>query len=66
MSDHESLQSLVEDLIDVMQLQAKELERLVIDIEQAVGRLRAENQFAVIASELSELKQRAERMRASA
>lgn len=65
MSDHESLPRLVEDLIGVMQLQAKELEKLVVHIEQAVGRLPEESQFAVIASELSELKQRARRLDAS-
>ncbi len=65
MSDHEPLHRLVEDLIDVMQLQAKELEKLVVHIEQAVGRLPEESQLAVIASELSELKQRAQRLRAS-
>ncbi len=65
MSDHEPLHRLVEDLIDVMQLQAKELEKLVVHIEQAVGRLPEESQLAVIASDLSELKQRAQRLGAS-
>jgi hypothetical protein len=65
MSDHESLPRLVEDLIGVMQIQAKELEKLVVHLEQAVGRLPEESQFAVIASELSELKQRARRLGAS-
>jgi hypothetical protein len=59
MSDHESLPRLVVDLIDVMERQAKELEKLVVHIEQAIGRLPEESQLAVIASELSELKRRA-------
>lgn len=65
MSDHELLVRLVEDLIDVVQLQAKELEKLIVRIEQAVGRLPEEIPFAAIASELSELKQRVLRLRTS-
>jgi hypothetical protein len=64
MSDHEELPGLVEELIDVVQLQAKELEKLVVHIEQAIGRVPEGNQFAVIAAELAELKQRAQRLRA--
>jgi hypothetical protein len=62
MSDHESLRRLVEDLVVVMQHQAKELEKMVVHIEQAVGRLPEESRLAVIASELSELKHRAQRL----
>jgi hypothetical protein len=62
MSNHESLSRLFEDLIDVMQLQAKELEKLIVHLEQAIGRVPEGSQFAVIASELSELKQRAQRL----
>ncbi|MBX6313777.1 MAG: hypothetical protein IRY99_12795 [Isosphaeraceae bacterium] len=63
MSDPESLPRLVEDLIEVMQLQARELEKLVVHIEQAIGRLPEESQLAVIASELSELSELKQRAR---
>jgi hypothetical protein len=55
MADHEQLRKIVEDLIDVMHLQAKEMEKLVDHIEQATGHLGYQTQFSVIASELSEL-----------
>lgn len=56
MVDHERLCEIVEALIDVMQLQAKALEQLVLQVEQIAGRLPQENQFSPIVSELSELK----------
>jgi len=49
---------IVEDLVDVMHLQAKELEKLVVQIEQVAGRLPGENRLSLIVSELSELKRR--------
>jgi hypothetical protein len=58
MNDHERLRKIVEDLISVMHLQAKELEDLVVRIEQVAGRLPGENRLSVIVSELSELKRR--------
>jgi hypothetical protein len=61
MSEQESLRGVIEDLIDVMHLQAKELEKLVVQVERSVGRLPGESQLAVIASELAELKQRVKR-----
>jgi hypothetical protein len=55
MADQEPLRQIIEDLIDVMHLQAKELEKLVDHIEQRAGHLGYQTQFSVIASELSEL-----------
>jgi len=52
------LHMIVEDLVDVMHLQAKELEKLVVQIEQVAGRLPGENRLSLIVSELSELKRR--------
>jgi hypothetical protein len=58
MVNNEQLRKIVEDLIDVMHLQAKELENLVIQIEQITGRLPGESRLSLIVSELSELKRR--------
>lgn len=58
MVDQERLCKIVEDLLDVMQVQAKALEQLVLQVEQVAGRLPQENQFSPIVSELSELKRR--------
>jgi hypothetical protein len=55
MVDGEQLRQIVEDTIEVMHLQAKELEKLVEHVEQVAGHLGYQHQFSVIASELSEL-----------
>ena len=55
MPDYEELRAIVEDLIQVAHLQAKELERLVDHVQQVAGRLGDSHQFSVVASELSEL-----------
>jgi hypothetical protein len=54
----EQLCKIVEDLIDVMHLQAKQLENLVVHVEQIAGRVPGDNQLSLIVSELSELKRR--------
>jgi hypothetical protein len=55
MTSNEELRQVVEDLIDVLHLQAKELEKLVDHVEQVAGRLGYQHQFSVVASELSAL-----------
>lgn len=55
MTQCEQLGRIVEDLVGVMHLQARELEKLVERVEQVAGRLGDAHQFSVIASELSEL-----------
>jgi hypothetical protein len=55
MSDCEQLRQIVEDLVDVLHLQARELESLVEHVEQVAGRLDYQHQFSLVASELSEL-----------
>ena len=55
MTDYEPLRRVVEDLIEVMHVQTKDLEKLVQRVEQLAGRLDYENQLSVVASELSEL-----------
>ena len=65
MAEEESLREIVADLIAVMHLQAKELEKLVVQIEQVTDRLPGENRLSLVVSELSELKTRTERSSAS-
>ena len=50
-------------LIEVVQLQAKELEKLVAHVEQVTTRLPYQHQFALAVSELSELHQRIKKMK---
>ncbi|MBX6312586.1 MAG: hypothetical protein IRY99_06655 [Isosphaeraceae bacterium] len=61
MAKDESLRIIVEDLIETLHLQAKELGRLVVLVEQVAGRL-PEPQFSLIVSELSALKNRVRRL----
>jgi hypothetical protein len=62
MAKLEELIRVVEDLIQVMHLQAKELEKLVTRVNQ-VTRLDYENQLPLVASELSELHVRIKKLR---
>jgi hypothetical protein len=59
MEHPENMQTIIGDLIGVMHMQAKELEKLVEHVQQVAGRLGYQHQFSVIASELSELHVRA-------
>jgi hypothetical protein len=63
MLDIDQLAQVVEELIAVMHLQAKELEKLVERIEQVTTRLDHGKQLSVIASELSALQQRIKDLR---
>ena len=58
MAEDEPLRKIVADLIDVMHLQAQELEKVFVRVEQVAGRLLEEGRLSVIVSELSELKRR--------
>ncbi len=62
MAEEESLREIVADLIAVMHLQAKELEKLVVQIEQITNRLPGENRLSLVVSELSELKARIQKL----
>jgi len=62
MAEEESLREIVADLIAVLQLQAKELEKLVVQIEQVTDRLPGENRLSLVVSELSELKTRIQKL----
>jgi hypothetical protein len=50
------------DVIEVLQLQAKQLERLTNHVEQHTTRLRSQNDLPTVVSELSALHQRAKHL----
>ena len=62
MAKEESLREIVADLIAVLHLQAKELEKLVVQIEQVTDRLPGDNRLSLVVSELSELKTRIQKL----
>jgi hypothetical protein len=62
MSNDEALRRIVEDLIHVMHVQAKDLETLIDRVEQVAGRLSSPPLFSIIASELSELHARTKKL----
>lgn len=66
MTDYEPLRRVVEDLIDIMHVQTKDLEKLVLRVEQLAGRLDWQNQLSVVASELSELHVRIKKLESAA
>jgi hypothetical protein len=62
--DTTELSQIVADLIEVMHLQSKEIEKLVSHVEQVTGHLSYRHQFSLVASELSDLHQRIQNLRA--
>jgi hypothetical protein len=64
MIDTDKLAAIVEDLIAVMHLEARELEQLVAHVEQVTTRLPEASQLSVVTSELSELQHRIKKLRA--
>lgn len=63
MVDVEDLAAIVHELIEVLQLQARDLERLITHVEQVTTRLPATNELAVIRSELAALHVRVKKIR---
>ena len=63
MTDVEQLAAVVEDLVGVLHLQAKELERLVARVEQVTTRLPEASGMTVVASQLSALQLRIKKLR---
>jgi hypothetical protein len=63
MKDLEQLGAVVEDLIDVLHLQSKELEKLMVHVEQVTTRLPEAARLSVVASELSALHLRIKELR---
>lgn len=55
MTQGDELRGILKDVVEVMQLEVKELEKLVKHVEQVTVRLPEPHQFSVVASELSAL-----------
>lgn len=64
MVDVEQLAAVVEELVGVLQLQARDLERLVAHVEQVTTRLPQANELSVVRSELAALNVRIRKLRA--
>jgi len=63
-TEMEQLRQTVEDLIQIMHLQARELEKLVAHVEQVAGHhLGYQDQFSLVASELTGLHHRIQKLR---
>jgi hypothetical protein len=58
MCTNHNLKGIVQELIELMRAEARELEKLVIHVEQVAGKLPDEPQFAALASQLTALKAR--------
>lgn len=66
MSDVEKLRTAIADLIKVLQLQAKETERLILQLEQQTDLRIFDSQLPLVVSELSELHHRIKKLEMSA
>jgi hypothetical protein len=64
MVDAEQLAAAVQELVGILQVQARELERLVARVEQVTTRLPEANEFSVVRSELAALQIRLKKLRA--
>ena len=59
----EELAAVVDDLVEVLHLQARELEKLIAHVEQVTAHMREGNQLSVIRSTLSGLHVRIRELR---
>jgi len=64
MADPQELAAIVQELIEVFQLQARDLEKIVAHLEQTTDRLKEPSQLPLVVSELTGLHQRAKALRA--
>jgi hypothetical protein len=64
--DNEELAAILEELIDVLRLQAKDLENLVGHLEQVTPRLGYTPQLSAVAAELNALHRRIQKLRGPA
>ncbi|HLI75773.1 MAG TPA: hypothetical protein VKV02_02415 [Acidobacteriaceae bacterium] len=64
MVDVEQLAAVVEELVGVLQVQARDLERLITHVEQVTTRLPESNELAVVRAELAALHVRIKKLRA--
>jgi hypothetical protein len=63
MVDVEQLAAVVEELVGVLQVQARDLERLLSHVEQVTRRLPEANELSVVRSELAALRVRVKKLR---
>lgn len=63
MVDADQVAGIVEELIDVLHLQARELEKLISHIEQVTAHLPEASEISVVRSELSALHIRLKKLR---
>jgi hypothetical protein len=63
MANVDQLAALVEELIEVLQLQTRDLERLITHVEQVTTRLPEANELSVVRSELAALHVRIKKLR---
>ena len=63
MKDHNELAAIVDEFIEVLHQQAKQLEGLIAHVEQVTTRLPEEHQMSVIRSGLSGLHLRIKKLR---
>jgi hypothetical protein len=59
----DQLVGVVEDLVHILRLQNRELEKLLVQMEQTATHPASDNQINLVASELSELQDRLRRLR---
>jgi hypothetical protein len=59
----QELRAIVADMIDILHVQSKELEKLIAHIEQVTTHLPEGSQIALVASELSALHHRIKKLR---
>lgn len=52
------LQEIVRELIDLMRLETREVEKLVVHLEQFAGKLPEEHQFSSLTAQLTALRTR--------
>ena len=62
MSDNEAIRTTLEDLIDVIHRQSKEVERIVTHLEGQTAPLDPPSELSIVVSELSELHNRVRRL----
>lgn len=59
----QNLAAVVDELVEVLHLQARELEKLIAHVGQVTGRLPEENAMSVVRSSLSGIHQRIKQLR---
>ncbi len=61
--DHDELAAVLDELIEIMHLQTRQVEKLMSHVQQVIGRLPEDNQISAIHSGLSGLHARIKKLR---